>query len=353
MSKAPSVWLIRAGGHGEDEETALDKGLVIVGFRDAVDLRSYKTVADLTAALTAADEEAKTARAANRARQLWAFSRYAQEGDTVVLPLKSRVGQIALGTIVGPYEYVDVAGEKRHVRKVTWIKPDLPRSTFQQDLLYSFGAFLTVCRVQRNNAEERVAMVMSGKPDPGYIDADEDGATDDQAETASDVAAPIDLAQAAHDDIVAFVRQRFQGHDLARLVGAILEAEGYWVDVSPPGPDGGADILAGRGPLGLDAPTLCVQVKATQSSADVKIFRELVGTMDTFKADQGLLVCWGGFTRPLELEARQKIFRVRLWSQTEIVNAIYRTYERLSPELQAELPLKRVWMRVREETGVE
>jgi restriction system protein len=212
---------------------------------------------------------------------------------------------------------------------------------------------MTVCRIQRNNAEFRVAEVMAGRPDPGFAETDETLPPAPEAEGASDAAAVIDLAQAAHDDVVAYVRERFQGHDLARLVGAVLEADGFVVHVSPSGPDGGADILAGRGPLGLDSPTLCVQVKATDAPADVKVFRELVGTMDAFKAHQGLLVCWAGFNRALKQEARQQVFRVRLWDQSDLVNAVYRAYDRLSPELQSELPLKRVWMRVREEPGVE
>jgi restriction system protein len=92
-----------------------------------------------------------------------------------------------------------------------------------------------------------------------------------------------------------------------------------------------------------------VQVKATEAAADVKIFRELVGTMDHFKAEQGLLVCWGGFTQPLKQEARQKVFKVKLWDQSDLVNAVYRAYDKLSAEIQAELPLKRVWMLVRED----
>jgi len=353
MNSPPSVWLVRAGGHGEDEENALSLGRAIIGFREVGDLSRYNDVGEVTAALRKTDKDASEARAANRARQLWAFSRYAKEGDTVALPLKTRAGQIALGRISGPYEYVAIGNERRHTRKVTWLRPDVPRSIFQQDLLYSFGAFLTVCRIQRNNAEQRVADVLAGQPDPGFAELE---ATTVPSEISGEIAvstATIDLAQAAHDDVVAHVRDRFQGHDLARLVGAVLEAEGYVVHVSPAGPDGGADILAGRGPLGLDSPSLCVQVKATEAPADVKIFRELVGTMDTFKAEQGLLVCWGGFTRPLVQESRQKIFRVRLWGQGDLVNAVYRTYEKLSPELQSELPLKRVWMRVREEPGVD
>jgi restriction system protein len=193
---------------------------------------------------------------------------------------------------------------------------------------------------------------MEGKSDPGF----EDTAVAEQRPTtsveASDVTAAVDLAQAAQDEIVEYVRKRFPGHDLARLVGAILVAEDYSVQVSAPGPDGGADILAGRGPLGLDSPTLCVQVKASLESADVKVFRELVGTMESFKADQGLLVCWSGFKQTTKNEARQQqSFKVRLWDQSDVVSAIYRNYERLAPEVQAELPLKRVWMLVPEESA--
>jgi len=39
----------------------------------------------------------------------------------------------------------------------------VPRTHFGKDLLNTFGAFLTICRVQRNNAEARiVAMKTSG-----------------------------------------------------------------------------------------------------------------------------------------------------------------------------------------------
>ena len=115
-----------------------------------------------------------------------------------------------------------------------------------------------------------------------------------------------------------------------------------------PGPDGGADILAGRGPLGLDPSYLCVQVKATNEPVDVKVLRELAGTMAAFKASQGLLVSWGGFKLTVLREARQETFKIRLWDQSSLVEAIYRSYEKLPAEIQAELPLKRVWMLVRE-----
>ena len=71
--------------------------------------------------------------------------------------------------------------------------------------------------------------------------------------------------------------------------------------------------------------------------------------MQTFKAEQGLLVCWGGFNKVVWAESRQGHFMVRLWDSRDLVGAIYRNYERLPAEIQAELPLKRVWMLVAEE----
>jgi restriction system protein len=347
--KVPGVWLVRAGKHGEDEEYALSQGLAVIGFREAGDLTQFASLEGLTEQLKQRMPSESPRRAENLARQLWAFKEGIHPGDTIVLPLKTRPGQIALGRAVGPYCYPKIHGENRHTRKVDWEKPDVPRSTFLQDLLYSFGAFMTVCRITRNDAEHRVAAVIAGNPDPGFSPAPAETAELPTAETQIGAGGGIDIAQAAHDEIISFVRSHYTGHELSRLIESILQAEGYLTHRSQPGPDGGADILAGKGPLGLDRPSLCVQVKATNEPADVTVFRALQGTMTTFNADQGLLVSWNGFKQAVKTEARQHIFKIRLWDQSDIVQAIYRNYERLPEEFQAELPLKRIWVLVRED----
>ena len=214
--------------------------------------------------------------------------------------------------------------------------------------IYSFGSFITVCRIQRNDAERRVEAVLRGEPDPGPSGADvvSPDVVNGDAEGAL---TRLDLMQAAEDEITACIRARFPDHDLARLVETILQAEGFYTRRSTPGPDGGADVLCGSGPLGLDQPFLCVQVKATQGTTDVKVFRELAGTMAAFKATQGLLASWGGFTQGVVREARQETFKIRLWDQSDLVKAVYRTYDRLDAQIQAELPLKRIWMLVHED----
>jgi restriction system protein len=160
---------------------------------------------------------------------------------------------------------------------------------------------------------------------------------------AEETDALTDIEQLARDQILGYIEQHFKGHDLARLVDAVLQAEGYVTYVSPPGPDGGADVLAGGGSLGLDRPRLCVQVKSSLSPCDVTIFRALQGTMQTVQADQGLLVSWGGFTRAVEAEARTRFFSVRLWNADDVIKAVLRNYEKLPEALRGELPLKRMW----------
>lgn len=206
------------------------------------------------------------------------------------------------------------------------------------------NAALTVFRVNRNNAEKRVSEILaSGTPELGH------GAIEN-ADADSEDPAPVNLEETARDEILQFIQTKFKAHDLARLVSAILVAQGYKTEVSPPGPDGGVDILAGSGSLGFDQPRLCVQVKSGAGAAGQKTFNELLGVVSKFASQQGLLVSWGGFTSPVRLDAKKDFFRIRLWDQGDIVDAVLQNYERLDDEVKAELPLKRIWTLVNDDS---
>ena len=225
MKKVPKLYLARAGRNGEDEDLALENNLAIIGFRDVPSLEGaggYETVAQL---VNNTFPEAKRRTRRNFTSQLWAFAGTMQVGDLVVLPRKL-TSQIAIGRVTGPCRFTEVNSEPRHTRPVQWLQTDIPRTTFEQDLLYSFGAFMTVCNVSRNDAARRVAAVLEGKPDPGPAmsagaKTKESPATEDQAETGPD------LVQMAHDQIVARIQSRFPGHALTRLVDAVLQVEGW------------------------------------------------------------------------------------------------------------------------------
>ena len=111
---------------------------------------------------------------------------------------------------------------------------------------------------------------------------------------------------------------------------------------------GGIDVFAGQGPLGLDSPRLIVQVKSSPSPVDVKIVREPHGVLSTNGADQALLVARGGVNKAARHELRSQFFRVRVWDAANLLDAVLRNYDKLSEELRADLPLKRVWSLVEE-----
>lgn len=115
------------------------------------------------------------------------------------------------------------------------------------------------------------------------------------------------------------------------------------IAVSEPGPDGGVDILAGSGKFGFEAPQIAVQVKHGAQMVDVKIVRELLGVMTTFKASSGMIVSWGGYRGNAKKEARQHFLNTRLWDADDVLNLITKHYDVLSDEVKEKLPLKRVW----------
>jgi restriction system protein len=285
--------------------------------------------------------------------QIWSFAKEIKKADLVALPLKTQ-SSIAVGTVEGDYEYKEISPDMKHIRKVQWLKI-IPRSEFDQDLLFSLGAFSTVCEIKRNDAERRVLNMLEDKKqnivkssnlheqEVVYIDEGEE----------YEITLPevkIDIERHAKDQIIKHISAKFSGHGLARLIEAILSAEGYSTLNSDPGKDGGVDILAGQGHLGFGQPSLCVQVKSSSNPADVRILRELQGVMHNVNAKQGLLAAWGGFTKDAISEAKSLFFSVRLWDQGDIIDEIIRHYEMFNDELKAELPLKRIWGLVEDES---
>jgi restriction system protein len=226
-----------------------------------------------------------------------------------------------------------------HTRPVKWLDTEVPKDNFDQDLLYSFGAFLTFGRVQRDNAEERILKAIGQQPPTPSEPTDEE--TPDAEES-------IDPAELAREQIRQLISQKIAGHDLAELVGGIFEARGFTVTVSPPGADGGVDLLMGSGPTGLESPRVVGQVKTGQ--ADLDVYRSTFGLKEARKADQGLLVAWGGFQGTVKKEASNEHFSMLLWDAEDLIDALLDSYDKLRDDLRSKIPLKRTWVLVHEDS---
>ncbi|MFC1934136.1 restriction endonuclease [Chloroflexota bacterium] len=333
-----ALWIARAGRHGEYENQFLnDKRVYLTWDALAHDLSLIKNRKELDVLLKKVYPNSKQGTLSNWRGQIWPFVKEMQEGDWIVLPSKLKSAAIHFAEIKGPYEFNPKAEDPfYHYRNVEWIATDIPRSIFDQDILYSFGAFKTVCQIKRNDAENRIR-IMAGagwKTTPIIV-------TKTRAEDKLDT--ETDLEILARDQIAKLIIRKFKGHGLTRLVEAILQAQGYITYRSPEGPDKGIDILAAPGSLGFGNPRICVQVKSSETPVDSPTLNQLIGSMQNVQAEQGLLVSWGGFKSSVDRELATQFFRVRLWDQDKLIDALLSNYDKLSEDLRAELPLKRIW----------
>lgn len=336
------LWIVRAGAQGEREIDAITQGKLMLGFGDVGDLTGLSNREVITKAVQQGYPLAGENKVRNFAAQLNQFVNTIVVGDLVVLPRKVTSG-VAVGEVTGSYSF-DANGISRHTRAVKWLDEAIPRQTFAQDLRHSLGAFMTVCEIKRNEALARVLAILKTGADPGPLLGKQGKvSTKPSSEEIEAEDVEANLEELASQQIVALIKSAFAGHELAYLVAEILRVEGYITKSSPPGPDGGVDILAAGGRLGLGEDRICVQVKSGDSPAGQDVVLKLLGSMQTSKARTGLLVSLGGVNGPAQKTIDNEFFSLRLWQMPQLLSALFSTYSQLSDETRAKLPLKQIW----------
>lgn len=129
-------------------------------------------------------------------------------------------------------------------------------------------------------------------------------------------------------------------YDFQDLVADLLRAMEYHISwVSPPGKDGGLDILAWPDVLGTRPPRIKVQVKRQQQPVSVDGLRSFMALLGD--DDVGLFVCTGGFTKDAEAEARtQEKRRIRLIGLDKLFDLWVEHYGKLTDQARRRLPLR-------------
>jgi restriction system protein len=341
-----NAWVIRSGRYGERDEWAWRNGYTGGGWKDVPDLTSVRDRSEVERIVAELFPGGTAGMRSSYTGQLWALRGRIEVGDLMILPMKT-TRELALGRVVSGYEYLsdEVDPECRHVLGVEW-KTRVPRTAVKQDLLYTLGSAVSIFSPRRNNAVLRLEHVLAHGVDPGSSSADrmevesprsavEDPVTD-EPETQPNV------AELAFDQISTRIGEEFSGHAFAHLAAELLRAEGFDADEAPPGADGGIDITAGRGALGLESPKLIVQVKTGQIGSEV--VAQLNGLVMTQGADYGLLVTWTGLSRAARDAVKHQRFRVKVWDSGDVIDAVLRNYDKLPDDITSRLPLQRVWM---------
>lgn len=351
-----ALWLIRAGKHGEHEQKFLDSGRAYFTW-DGLnkDLSSASDLQETYNIFREVFSEESTGTIQNWGRQGAQFAQRMDKGDWVALPSKFNP-VIHFGKITGDYEFNESAQDPYfHSRTIDWFAQDIPRDRFDQDILHSLGAFLTVACIQRNNAEARIRemaknewKVPTKSLERAKVDIPAKKKASSIEEDVEGLNVEADLSEIARDQVARLILAKFKGHGLARLVKAIIEAEGYEVHMPPEGPDKGVDLLAAPGNLGFGEPRICVQVKSTDGPVERAVLDQLRGVMENFNAERGLLVSWGGFKQSVDRERAAQFFRVRLWDRDDLLENLFKVYDRLPESIRTEIPLKRTWVMVKD-----
>ena len=328
-----AVYVVRAGRVGEGEEAAL-QGKYEIGFALVSDVNGFDNQISLRDHIQKT-HSVSVHTAAQWAGQIWRFVHDIGTDDLVVLPRK-QTKTIAVGRMSGGYEYRPDDGLiGPHTRAVEWQATDIPRANFDTDLLHSLGGNQTVFQVRAVNAEERIKGIVNAHlgdipiPVSSPISVLE-------GEGVSD----LDLDEYIADRIVERIRQKFSGHRLEYLVARILDAEGFTALQTRPGPDGGVDVVAGKGDMGFGEPRLCVQVKSSRSPVDLPDYNRLQGNVQGFGADHGLLVGLGDFTSAVRNENERSFFQIRLWGPYELAQRVIDNYDDLPLDIRTDIPLQ-------------
>jgi len=352
-----SAWIIRAGKYGEREAWALHNNVAGTGWHEVPDMSAADTRDKVHALVDAAFPTAPPRRQANYAGQLWALRGTIKPGDLVVMPMKT-TKKVAIGECASGYVYrADEADpDCRHTIGVDWRSTEVSKAAIKDDLLNTINGAMTIFQASKNNAEVRLHALMTTGTDPGNTKAA--GTTTGHhppptpPSEADDVVdpTPAPTLEVIRDRVRTYLVENFGQHKLTHLVADILRAQGYTCDVSPEGPDFGVDIIAGRGPLGLDSPTLIVEVKSEAGPIGSQVVRGLQGAMSSHKADQGLLVAWGGLNKPATTTIRTDRLSIRVWDAEDLLDQLFAVYDHLPDEGRGRIPLKRAWV-LDEETG--
>lgn len=329
VSQAPRrrVWMVRLGRTSAAERAALEDALITFDAGVRGDLSDSFEFDDIFGAVMEANPDLGGRKLDALSRQLHLLLHDIQAGDLAIVPLKGS-GNIAIGLFRGDH---GCDADDKPGRRVQWLRTDLPRSDLGADILYSLNAKQSVAEISRNDCAKRLEAILAGAGDPGPSGGHELLPDD-----------PEVIERLLRQRLLHRMGSVFAGHALADLVGEIMKLKGYEVRIAPPGPDGGIDIHAGTGPLGTDR-RLIIQVKSGDQVAGNPVLQQLEGAMRGAKAESGMLVSWGGFSRDAARRMNELWYEVRLWTAADVMDAYVEHYDRLPLRIRDMLPLRKIW----------
>jgi restriction system protein len=326
-----TLWGIHAGSEGSADPLFRENGFLALGWSELGDLSLIeKSRPALQAALIAAYPDAAAGAISVWAGMLFRFVHELKAGDIVAYPSKVD-RQIHFFKVKDtPYQFnPGLSLEYPNLRAAELLK-SVPRGEFSPSALNEIGSALSFFRL-KNNAEEFISK-LEGTPTPAIY------AIEEEPEVKAAALAPdADL----QDFVIKRLAKHLKGHPLAHFVGHLLNLMGYRTQVSPPGKDGGIDILVHADPLGMKGGVMKVQVKSTESQIGDPDVRDLAGLLHD--GERGLFVTLGTFNLDARKTARGPK-GIRLIDGPELVTLLCEHYPNLDHRYRTMVPLRQMWV---------
>lgn len=137
--------------------------------------------------------------------------------------------------------------------------------------------------------------------------------------------------------------EKINPYHLQDLTAALLEAMEYHVTwVSPPGKDGGVDLIAYTDPLGTKPPRIKVQVKRRKDNIGVEEIRAFLALIN--RDDVGLYITTGGFSKDAHEFARnQETRKITLIDMQRLVELWIEYNDKIDSDDFSLLPLEPIY----------
>ena len=317
----PNVWVVRADG-GQYTQACVDGGFTGIGWEDVGDLTDVADKAQLSTiyAAQAQPEEGKGTIDTN-VSTIWRFLDAIKARDWIITPAQRR-RDLRYGKVVGDYCWVaepDGSIIPRHRRDVEWSAGVLDRHSLSLAFQYTLYSPLTVFNVRHvNEFLEKI-----GEPVP----------ISQTVVSPSERTKPYELAI---ERILTLSPTDFE-----HLVGYLLTAIGFDIEVTRPVADGGVDF---RGTLNVSNAAqinITGQVKRYQRGSKItaRPIRDLRGRIPI--GEQGTFVTTSDYTKDARSVAEQDGFaRVGLINGEQLVDLLTQHWPDIPPEFRDALGLK-------------
>lgn len=329
MKKPKHAWMVRGGNDNVLADQFKEKKAVAIGWRTLGNLSELKTRDQFKERYQKAYPNYNKQRESVNVGVVYRFVREIQNGDYVLSYIKDS-REVLIGIMEAGYEYQPKLfnGDYPHIRQIQWRKK-VSRDDFSEKArsilvhphtIYKLDTILDEIHGIVTATDETLPITKIEVEEPPFYD---------------DV-------KAKADELIADLISNLDPFDFQDLVAAVLEAMGFHAVSSPPGPDGGIDIIAYPDTFGFEQPRIKAQVKRRKNWVSGPEMREFLGALRD--GDKGLYVSTGGFTPDATQAAEQFSKPLKLLDRDDFIHLMLEHYEALAPEFRAKVPLRKVWV---------